>query len=319
VGEALEIEECFAELAFDQTRTAQITAPVGGIVEEVTVDTGSVVTEHQSVARLWSASIAEAVAKAVLSHQTLQREKMLRASRVTPAKDLEQAEADHRSACQHLRTFGFTEEQIDDLAQKPQERVLLDVRTPFAGEIVQRDAVRGSLVEAGKPLFTMADCSTIWAWVSIPEATLPRVALGQTVKLKVDSLPGKTFEGKLTWISPELEPRSRMARARAVFPNPDRSLKARMFARAGIVTQRTGNAVLLTNDAVQKINGESFAFVKIDDDLYEARAVKTGVSFDGRIQVIEGLRGGEPVAVQHAFAVKSALLISRLGAGCGAD
>ena len=67
------------------------------------------------MAKIWSASIAEAVAKAVLSHQTLDRERKLRADRVTSEKDLQQAEAEHRAACQQLRTLGFTEEQIDAL------------------------------------------------------------------------------------------------------------------------------------------------------------------------------------------------------------
>jgi cobalt-zinc-cadmium efflux system membrane fusion protein len=184
---------------------------------------------------------------------------------------------------------------------------------------VESGAVRGALVEAGQSLFTLADCSNLWAWVSIPEAALSRVAVGQTVRLKVDSLPGRSFTGRLTWISPELEPRSRMARARAEFPNPDRLLKARMFARAGIVTRQIPDSVLVATDSVQTINGSTYVFVKLEEDLYEARAVRTGVTTEGRIQIVEGLKGGESVAVQHTFAVKSALLISRLGAGCGAD
>ena len=165
--------ECYAELAFNQNKLAQIAAPVGGIIQTVDVDLGTKVEEKQTVAKIWSASIAEAVAKAVLSHQTLDRERKLRAERVTSEKDLQQAEAEHRAACQQLRTLGFTEEQIDVLGAKPQEQVLMEVRAPFAGEIVERTAVRGALVEAGKSLFTLADRS-----IDVGHAQHPGIGAG---------------------------------------------------------------------------------------------------------------------------------------------
>ena len=96
VGTIADAVECYAELTFNQNKLAQIAAPVGGIIQEVPVDLGSKVEEKQAVAKIWSASIAEAVAKAVLSHQTLDRERKLRADRVTSEKDLQQAEAEHR-------------------------------------------------------------------------------------------------------------------------------------------------------------------------------------------------------------------------------
>src|SRR5512137_308560 len=235
VGTIADAVECYAELTFNQNKLAQIAAPVGGIIQEVPVDLGSKVEEKQVVAKIWSASIAEAVAKAVLSHQTLDRERKLRAERVTSEKDLQQAEAEHRAACQQLRTQGFTEEQIEELVGKPQEQVLMEVRAPFAGEIVERTAVRGARVEAGKSLFTLADRSVMWAMLNIPESALARVKVGQTVELRLESLPGQTFIGKLTWIGAEVDEKSRMARARAEVPNPDGLLKARMFAQARIV------------------------------------------------------------------------------------
>ena len=138
--------ECVAEVSFNQNKLAQIAAPVSGIVQTVDADLGTKVEEKQTVAKIWSASIAEAVAKAVLSHQTLDRERKLRTERVTSEKDLQEAEAAHRTACQQLRTLGFTEAQVEELSIRPQEQVLMEIRAPFAGEIVERMAVRGALV-----------------------------------------------------------------------------------------------------------------------------------------------------------------------------
>lgn len=319
VGPIADGVECYAEMTFNQNKLAQITAPVGGILQEVSADLGHKVEEKQTVAKIWSASIAEAVAKAVLSHQTLERERKLRADRVSAEKDLQQAEAEHRAACQHLRTLGFTEEQIDVLGTKPQEQVLMEVRAPFAGEIVERNAVRGALVEAGKSLFTVADRSVMWAMLNIPEAALGRVKVGQTVELRLGALPGQVFTGKLTWIGAEVDEKSRMARARVEVPNPEGTLKARMFAQARILTRTMEKALLLPTPAIQRIEGKSFVFVKLGEDLFDARVVRIGAKFDGQVEISEGLKPGEVVAVDHVFPLKSAFLISRLGAGCADD
>lgn len=319
VGTIADAVECYAELTFNQNKLAQIAAPVGGILQEVSADLGSKVEEKQSVAKIWSASIAEAVAKAVLSHQNLDRERKLRAERVTSEKDLQQAQADHRGACQQLRTLGFTEEQIDALGARPHEQVLMEVRAPFAGEIVERSAVRGALVDAGKSLFTLADRSVMWAMLNFPESALARVKVGQTVELRMESLPGQRSTGKLTWIGAEVDEKSRMARARAEVANPDGLLKSRMFAQARILTRTAEGALLLPSSAIQRMEGRSFVFVKLAEDLFDARAVRLGAKFDGKVEIVEGLKAQEVVAVNHAFPLKSAFLISRLGAGCADD
>lgn len=311
--------DCVAEVSYNQNQLAQISAPVSGLLQTVEVDLGSRVEEKQTVARIWSAAIAEAVARAVLAHQTLDRERKLRADRVTSQAALEEAEAAHRSACQQLRTQGFTEEQIDRLEASPQEQVLMEVRAPFAGEIVERTAVRGALVEAGRPLFTLADLGTVWARLQVPEGALERVQTGQPVELQVDSLPGRVFRGRLTWIGPAVDDRTRMIRARAEFPNPDGLLKDGMFARARIVTRQETGALLVPTPAVQHLGGRPFVFVKLGPDLFAARAVRLGARFNGRWEVRAGLQPQEEIAASHAFAVKSAMLLSRLGAGCADD
>jgi cobalt-zinc-cadmium efflux system membrane fusion protein len=310
---------CLAEVSFNLNKLAQVAAPVGGIVQSVEVDLGSRVEEKQPLAKLWSASIAEAVAKAVLTHQTLDRERKLRTERVTSEKDLQEAEAAHRSACQQLRTLGFTEDEIEALGAKPQEQVLLEVRAPFAGEITDRTAVRGALVDVGRPLFTVVDRSVMWAMLQVPEAALGRVKTGQSVELRLDSLPGKVFTGELTWISPAVDERTRLARARAEFANPDGLLRDKMFATARILTRQSQAALLLPPDAIQRVAGRPFVFVKRGDDLFDARVVTLGARFAGRQEILSGLQAHEEVAVNHAFALKSAMLMSRLGAGCADD
>jgi len=319
VGASADAIGCFAEVTFNQNKLAQISAPVGGIIQSVDADLGAVVKERQELAKIWSATIAEAVAKTVLSHQTLDRERKLRADGIAPAKDLQEAEAAHRVASQQARTFGFSEAEVDAMGQQTDLPVYLEVRAPFAGEITERTAVRGAMVEAGKQLFMLVDRSTMWAMLNVPETALASVQIGQTVELTVDALPDRTFTGKVTWIAAQVDERTRLAKVRAEVANADGSLRDKMFAQARILTRHAPQAVLVPPSAIQRIEGQPIVFVKLGDDLFEARGVKVGAQYNGHVEVLAGLKADEWVVVTHGFAVKSQLLISRLGAGCADD
>jgi cobalt-zinc-cadmium efflux system membrane fusion protein len=110
-----------------------------------------------------------------------------------------------------------------------------------------------------------------------------------------------------------------MTLARAEFADPNGLLKDKMFATARILTRRSENAMLLPLEAVQYVEGKPLVFVQLADDLFDARAVRLGVKFNERQEVLAGLMPQEIVAVTHTFALKSALLMSRLGAGCADD
>lgn len=308
--------ECYAEFIFNQNKLVEMTAPVGGIVQSVEVDLGDRVEQGQVLATVSSAAIGEAVAKAVLARQTVERERKLRAERVNSESDLQEAEAVSRTARQQIKTLGFDEKQIDSLAAQSVETAILELRAPFAGELVERNAVRGARVEAGKLLFTVVDRSTMWAILNIPEKHLVRTRVGQKIEFYVDALPDRTFIGTLTWIAAKVDDRTRMAQARAEIPDPDGVLRAQMFAKARILTAHTDSAVIVPRSAIQSIERREFVFVRAADDLYEARSVRIGARLNGNVAIAEGVRPGEPVVVEGGFVAKSQLLISRLGAGC---
>ena len=234
--------ECFAEVTFNQNKLAQITPLVGGIVKSVEVDLGSRVKAGDLLARVTSVAIGEAqsaylkaLAEDRLRDKTVERERNLRTQRISSQKDLEEAEAAHQAAVaavqqaqQQLMVLGFDEQQIQALTEQKGRPGVLEIRAPFAGEIVERTAVQGAMVEMGKPLFTLADTTALWAMVSIPESQLAKVQVGRKVELTVESLPGETFTGKLTWLSAKVDERTRMARGRVELSNADGKLKAQI-------------------------------------------------------------------------------------------
>lgn len=322
--------ESFAEVTFNQNKLAQITPLVGGIVKSVEVDLGSRVKQGDLLARVTSVAIGEAqsayvkaLAEDRLRDKTLERERNLRAQRISSEKDLQEAEAAHQAAVaavqqaeQQLRVLGFEGEQIQTLAEQKGTPGVLEIRAPFAGEIVERTAVQGAMVEMGKPLFTLADTTTMWAMVNIPESLLSKVHVGQKVELTVESLPGEIFAGKLTWLSAKVDDRTRMARGRVEVGNADGKLKAQMFARARILLSNSDRAVVVPRSALQNVSGTTVVFVKSSEDVFEARPVRLGAKRDSYVEIVSGLKPGEPVVVAGSFALKSQFLISRLGAGC---
>jgi len=311
--------DCMAEVSFSQNKLAQISAPVGGIVQSVEVDLGSKVEAQQTVAKLWSASLAETVTKAVLTRQTLERERKLWAGRVTSEQALQEAEAANRAARQQASTLGFSDEQIQALEKNTTSPIYLEVRAPFAGEIVEQAAVRGATTEAGKTLFTLVDTSVMQALLHVPETALARLQPGQAVELRINSLPGKIFTGKLNWISPAVDERTRLGRARAEFDNAEHLLRDKMFATARILTRTTEGATLVPTSAIQYVGGKPFVFVQQKADLFDARAVRLGAKSNNQQEVLSGVLAHEQIAVDHAFAIKSAMLMARLGAGCADD
>ena len=105
------------------------------------------------------------------------------------------------------------------------------MRAPFAGTVVEREAVLGEAVEPGEPLFEVADLSAMWVELAVPEEHAASLRPGMPVVARVKALPSAEFRGELVWLSPQVDERTRMVRARAAVPNDERVLRHGMFAR----------------------------------------------------------------------------------------
>jgi len=321
---------CLAEFAFNQNKLTKITSLARGIVKNVEVDLGSRVEKGDLLATLTSATIGEAqgaylsaIAQHELSETVLERQRSLLAQSISSERDYQEAKAAHhvstaavQQARQWLWVLGFDEVQIQALTRQQSTPGVLELRAPFGGEIVERTAVQGAVVEETDSLFTLTDTAVLWATVNVPESQVSRVHAGQTVELTVESLPGRIFVGTLTWLSPAVDDRTRMVQGRVEVPNAAGHLKAQMFARARIVTVQADRALVVPRSAVHDVTGTTVVFVKSDEDLFEARPVTLGARHDGQVEIVAGLSAHEPVVVAGGFALKSQLLASRLGAGC---
>lgn len=312
---------CAIHLDFDRNRLADVRASVPGVVKEVLVDLGEQVEAGAALFVLESQQVGElqgqlraARERVEVARQNAARERRLHQSQVSSAREvelasqeLEAAEAELRSLESGLRIAG---------ASDSGDSGRYTLRTPISGAVVRRPATVGTFATVETSLATVADTSMIWAFLELPEIDTASVQHGQEVTIEVDGLPGHTFEGEITWIAAEVDPRTRTVAARAEIGNPDGLLRAHQFGRATIRVAAPENAVTVPRGAVQRLGEESVIFVRTGDGLYEPRQVETGRTNGELVQVIGSVRPGTAVVTDGAFLLKTELSKESIGAGC---
>jgi cobalt-zinc-cadmium efflux system membrane fusion protein len=316
-------QEFLGQVTFNQNRHAAVSPLGSGVIVDVLRETGDLVTAGEVLATIRSAELAaaksalrKAKAEAALARQTLQREKNLHDRRISARQDFEQAQAAVAvaesavaEAQQHLKSLGASEHSED-------EDALLRVRAPFTGTIIERRALRGAAAAPGDTLFLIADLSSMWMELSVPEKLLAAVQAGGPISARFDAYPGLAFEGSIQWISPSLDPQTRMLQVRAELPNPQGLLKHGLFGRARLAGSTVGGMVSVPASALQEVDAATVVFRKLEDDLFEARRVEVGVRDGVRAFITAGLAPDEAIVTEGAYIVKSELLKARLGAGC---
>ena len=155
-------------------------------------------------------------------------------------------------------------------------------------------------------LFTIADLSRVWVLADVYEYELPWIEVGQKAEVELSYLPGRTFEGELTYIYPYLEPRTRTARVRIELDNPDGILKPDMYANVTIHADPRPGVLAIPDEAVIRSGKRNVVIVALGEGRFDPRPVELGIeSGDGFVEVRRGLREGEVVVVSGQFLIDS--------------
>jgi cobalt-zinc-cadmium efflux system membrane fusion protein len=313
--------EVVGQLTFDQNRHAQLSARGEALVLEVKVDVGDEVRANQALVLLASSAVgteqarlSAARARLETASSAFERERGLAASGVSPQQSAEQArselaaaQADYDAANSALGAAGATPDGTGG-------RYML--RAPFKGTVVGRDAVTGKTATAGQVLVEVADLSTMWAVLDIPEAVAGEVRPGLPVRITFEGTRGEVRTGKVVRVGASVDPQSRTVRARVELPNPDRNLKAGAFLRAAIEVAPEHEAILVPQDAVQRVEDCALVFVEKGKGLYEPVAVELGPAGDDGVEIVKGLSPGMDIVTTGAFLLKTEILKESIGAGC---
>lgn len=221
------------------------------------------------------------------------------------------------TAERRLHILGLSAEQIAALGTKSDESLSqYELRSPVAGRIVERHVTPGEAVEDTHAMFIIADTSSLWLVANLYERDLPALHEGQPVFFTVDGLPGEGFEGRLSWISSQVDDKTRLVPVRADLANPDGLLRARMFGRARIVLRDNADVLSVPIESVQTDGCCQLVFVREADDLFVPRKLRLGASGGGYVEVLRGLREGEAIVTAGSFLLKTEILKGSIGAGC---
>ena len=331
-----------ARILNDENRTWRVGAIVESRIVSVLANPGDRVMQGQVLARMHSHDIHQSRAeyrKAVAELSRLQSAQALalrvrdRAQRLYDLKagslaDLEQAEAELRNAqtavanarAEYERTHQHLVEFLGIPAGAPEhqqggehdENEYILVKAPAPGVILSRNVTPGTVVTPANDLFVISDLSHLWAMAEVGEENLSRLRVGMPVQLSVQAYADHSFPGRIAKIGDVLDPATRTVRVRVDVANPRGRLKPEMYATAEIGLGESAPAVFVPSDAAQEVRGATVVFVRTAPDCFEVRPVQAGRSLDGSVQIVSGLRPGEPVAVRGAFALKSEFLRSAL-------
>lgn len=317
VGRALEV---VGQLEFDQNHLAQLSPRAEALVVEVKVDVGDEVKRGQPLVVLTSAAVgsdqarlAAARARADAARSAVSREEELSRSGLSPRKSLEEARRELAAAQAEHDALRSTLGAAGAVEGGGGRSVL---RAPFAGTVVARDAVAGRTAAAGQVLVQVADLSTMWAQLEVPEAEAPLVRPGQPVLIAFEGTKDAPREARISRVAPAVDPASRTVRVRVELPNRDRSLKAGVFLRARIRVAAEHDAVLVPREALQRAEGRTLVFVKRGDHVFEPVVVQAGAPAGDSVEVLSGLAPGTEVVTTGAFLLKTELVKDSIGAGC---
>jgi multidrug efflux pump subunit AcrA (membrane-fusion protein) len=211
------------------------------------------------------------------------------------------------SARRRLALFDLTDAQIAELEQRGAVRRTLSVHAPKSGIVIEKMVNPGLKVMPGMTLFRIADLRQVWVIATVYEHQLPLVAAGRQASVSLAYLPGKRFSGRIDYIYPYLDQKTREAQVRLVLANAGGDLKPGMFVDVEIASGGGNDMkVLAPREAVIDTGTRAVAFVSRGEGKFEPRTVRTGVAAgDGMIEILDGLQPGELVVTSGQFLIDS--------------
>jgi Cu(I)/Ag(I) efflux system membrane fusion protein len=216
------------KVTYDERRLRYITAWVAGRLERLFVDyTGVPVARGEHLVSIYSPEVYAAQSSLLGALRTLSEasgsELVQRSTRLSV-----------ESARERLALWGLTREQIAAIEASGQPQYTITIHAPISGIVVHKNAVEGMYVQTGTPIYTIADLSRVWVKADAYESDLAWLRIGQEVEVEVDAFPGESFSGRVEFIAPTLDDRTRTTKVRVTMHNEDGRLKPDMFVRATV-------------------------------------------------------------------------------------
>ncbi len=287
---------------YDETRVRDVNIKVPGWIEKLHIDyLGAEVKQGEPLFEIYSPELYAAQEEYLLAYSN--RNKV----GVEFLPEAAEGAADLLEATRtRLLYFDITAEQIEDLQQKNQPTKTMSILSPHEGVVIEKHANEGMRVDLGMRVYRIADLSKVWVMVTLYEYQLPYVQAGQRASMTLPYIPGQTFEGKVIYIYPYLDKKTREVSIRLEFDNPGLLLKPGMFVNVQLRNQLARERTLAPRAAIIDTGERQVAFVSQGQGKFEPREVQIGIETEGgMVEVLSGLKPGEMVVTSGQFLIDS--------------
>jgi Cu(I)/Ag(I) efflux system membrane fusion protein len=286
-----------ARLVVDETRVRKVNVKVDGFVEKLFVDfIGKPVAKGQILFSLYSPEFVSAQREYLLALKT--QKALASGSQSSSGSELVEA------AKRRLALWDVPKEVLERLERTGEVERALTLRSPISGVVTVKNVVEGARITPADIPFEITDLSRVWAQADVYEKELDGVKVGQTATLTLSTYPGKTFQGRVAFVDPILDPKTRTAKVRVEFANPHGDLKPELFGE--ILLKGPGHkGILVPLDAVLDAGTQKVVFIALGEGRFEPREVTTGATVGEQVEVLSGLQLGEEVIVRANFLVDS--------------
>lgn len=294
----------------DERRIYAISPKFEGYVERLHVNvSGQPVAKGQALFEVYSPKLVAAQREYAIAAQGIESLKDADGDVQTGMKQLAE------SSILRLRNWDMSAAQVKALAQSGQVKRTLTFASPVSGIVTEKRALQGMRFMPGEELYQVADLSSVWVVADVFEQDIGLVQPGATAKVRVNAYPDKTFAGKVSYVYPTLNADTRTVPVRVELPNPGLLLKPAMFAQVELPVAGKGNVITVPVSAVIDSGTRQIALVQQGEGRFAPREVKLGARSEHYVEVLDGVKDGEPVVVAANFLIDAE---SNLKAAVGA-
>ena len=299
--------------AFDETKIVRINPKIEGWVEDVYVDfTGKLVKKGQPLLSIYSPDLVQTQEEYLLA---LKSRKRLGESPFGEAVNF--SESLVVSAKRRLQLWDITDAQIKELETRGTPSRTMTLYAPASGFVMTRNVFPKQRVMPDTELYQLADLSNIWIVADIYEFEAADVRVGQSATITVPTYPGRTFNGQITYIYPQVDNTTRTLKVRVELSNRGFLLKPDMYADVTLNIQY-GTRLVVPQEAVMDSGAEQLVYVALHDGYFEPRKVQIGQKVENKYVVLGGLQAGERIVTSGNFLVDSESKLKSGGSGTGA-
>jgi RND family efflux transporter MFP subunit len=282
----------------DERRIHMISPKFEGYVERLYVNvTGQPVGRGQPLFDVYSPELVSAQREYAIAAQGVQAMAGAGADAQAGMKQLAE------SSLARLRNWDFSPEQVSALVKTGEARRTITFRSPVAGIVTEKKAVQGMRFMPGEALYQVTDLSSVWVVADVFEQDIGQIRSGAKATVRINAYPGKTFEGRITYVYPTMKPETRTVPVRVELANPGQLLKPAMFTEVEVQVGGRAPVLAVPDSAVIDSGTRRIVLVQLQAGRFEPREVKTGTRSDNYVEIQDGLKEGEQVVIAANFLI----------------